>query len=143
MAIEEPKFEKLVEYEEFELRKYPAIVVAETVVEEDFGQAGTSAFKRLGGYIFGANDKNEKIDMTAPVSTEPMGEADGKKRWKIHFVMPAGKTMENLPVPNDSVVLRKELPPQLMAVHRFSGTWSEERFNEKPSSSWTLSKLKA
>jgi hypothetical protein len=131
MAVEEPSYEKLVEYEEFELRKYPSLIVAETVVENEFDDAGTAAFKRLGGYIFGANQSNDKIDMTAPVSTEPMGEIDGKKRWKVHFVMPAGKTMTNLPVPNDATVIRKEIPEQIVAVHRFSGRWSEERFKEK------------
>ena len=131
MAVEEPSFEKLVEYEEFEIRKYPPLIVAETVVENEFDDAGTAAFKRLGGYIFGANQSNDKIDMTAPVSTEPMGEIDGKKQWKVHFVMPAGKTMTNLPVPNDATVIRKEIPEQIVAVHRFSGRWSEERFKEK------------
>lgn len=131
MAIEEPKFEKIAEYDEFEIRKYPPFLIAETLVEEDFDEAGKAAFKRLGGYIFGNNEKKDKIEMTAPVSTEPAGEADGKKRWRIHFVMPADRRMESLPIPNDSTVTRREVPGQIVAVHRFSGTWSEERFAEK------------
>ena len=47
MAIEEPRFKVLEQQGSFELREYPAYVVAETRVEAGFASAGNIAFQRL------------------------------------------------------------------------------------------------
>ena len=52
----------------FEVRDYKQLTLAETVVEnKDFDEMSRIGFKRLGGYIFGDNQKEEEIKMTAPV----------------------------------------------------------------------------
>ena len=68
MAIEEPVFQVLERSGSFELREYPAYVVAETRVEAGFASAGNIAFQRLFGYISGKNVAQQKISMTAPVT---------------------------------------------------------------------------
>ena len=52
-------------YPGFELRAYPAHVVAELDVDTAFDDAGNAAFRTLAGYIFGGNHGNAKIAMTA------------------------------------------------------------------------------
>lgn len=41
MAVDEPKYEVIKEYEEFELRKYSSFIIAETEVESDMEEAVT------------------------------------------------------------------------------------------------------
>ena len=58
----------------------------------------------------------QQIDTNAPVAqaTEPGG-------WRIRFFMPADRTMQSLPRPNDADVHLTEVPPETYAVLRFSG----------------------
>jgi hypothetical protein len=66
--------------------------------------------------------------MTAPVSQE-----GGGNSWKISFLMPAEYTMETLPAPIDEKVTLREVPSRSVAAIRYSGTWSQRRFEEKRS----------
>lgn len=126
MAVEEPKFELLDNFGDVEIRKYSQMVIAETWVEGEFGAAGNEGFRRNASYIFGGNQRKQKISMTAPVFQE---EKEGKKR--VVFVMPAEKNFIDMPSPDDSRVVLKEIPPKKMAALKYSGTWSEERYLEK------------
>ncbi|MFM8270098.1 MAG: SOUL family heme-binding protein [Pseudomonadota bacterium] len=126
MAVEEPKYEVLESFGDVEIRQYPPLVIAETVVEGDFGSAGNEGFRRAAGYIFGGNQQKQKISMTAPVLQE---EKAGKKH--VSFVMPQEKKLSNLPMPDDSRVVLKEVSKRKMAALKYSGTWSEERYQEK------------
>jgi len=80
MATEEPKFERLSQQGNIELRRYPAFVVAETTVEGDMDAASGKGFRVIADYIFGNNQTqstatdaaSEKIAMTAPVTMEPV-----------------------------------------------------------------------
>ena len=69
---------------------------------------------------------SEKIAMTAPVNQEV---TDGT--WRITFVMPSKYTLETLPEPLDTRVVLKEMPGRLFAVLKYSGTWSQKRYEEK------------
>lgn len=126
MAVEEPKFELVETLGEIEIRKYGPMVVAETEVTGDFNQVGNQGFRRIAEYIFGGNQQKEKIAMTAPVLQESSGKAA-----RIAFVMPADKSLSHLPVPSNAQVSLKEIPARKMAVLKYSGTWSEERYLEK------------
>ncbi|UCG14796.1 MAG: heme-binding protein [Deltaproteobacteria bacterium] len=143
MALEKAKYTVVEKQKKqaFELRKYEPQIVAETFVEGDFEQVGNEGFRRLFDYISGKNlskqsiamaapvsqeAKSEKISMTAPVNMERMGE-----RYRITFVMPSHYTMETLPEPLDSRVELREISGQLMAALRYSGTWSQSRYEEK------------
>ena len=144
MAIEESSYTVVEQVDDFELRMYEPSIVAETLVEGDFSEVGNEGFRRLAGYIFGKNRKQQDIDMTAPVSQESASEkiamtapvnqetVDGK--WRITFTMPAEYTMETLPMPLDDRVILKREPGRLMAAIGYSGTWSRDRYQEKEAS---------
>jgi hypothetical protein len=144
MATEEPKHRVLEKREAFEIRLYEPQVVAETVVEGEFGGGGNEGFRRVAGYIFGGNDGGRKIAMTAPVAQERRpGTRDGMKiamtapvaqqktgeGWTVAFIMPSEHTMATLPKPNDPRVALREVPARRVAAVTFSGTWGAERFD--------------
>jgi hypothetical protein len=142
MAVEQPKFEIEEAKEDFQLRRYGPTVVAETTVDGSFGDAGNQAFRRLAGYIFGANDGGRKIAMTAPVAqakndgtkiamSAPVSQEKRGEGWIVSFTMPSAFTMATLPRPNDARVTLREVAGRRVAAIRFSGTWSPERFAEK------------
>jgi len=146
MAIEEPAFDTVKSAGDFEVRRYAPMIVAETLVEGELWGASNDGFRVIAGYIFGNNESvtkggSEKIAMTAPVAMEPAAEkiamtapvtteaAGG--RYRMHFVMPSQYTMATLPRPKDDRVKLRELPPQRMAVVKFSGLAGEAKVKEK------------
>jgi len=53
---------------EIEVRRYPPQIWAETVVEHSSWKDGLNeGFRRLAGYLFGANNESARLTMTAPV----------------------------------------------------------------------------
>ena len=128
----------------FELRRYPAHLVAEIEVAGSFDEAPVRAFRPLASYINGANRSRRRIAMTAPVTQQAAGPekiamtapvlqqaADEAGRYLIQFVMPSHLTAETLPVPRDARVRTREIPRQLAAAARFSGRWTHEAFDER------------
>ena len=119
-TVSEPTYALVKSEPPFELRDYGVLTVAETTIEGDFDVAGSLGFRRVAGSIFGTNQnvsgESEKISMTAPVTMEAQ-----QQQWRLHFVMPPGLTLGNLPKPNDSSVQLREMPAQRMASVRFSG----------------------
>ena len=144
VAVEEPQYRIEREYGSFEVRVYAPAIVAETVVTGGFGDGTNEGFRRLAGYIFGANGGGRKIAMTAPVGAEPARGAAGTKiamtapvgaekstdGWTVTFTMPSSFTLASLPVPNDARVRLREIPARRVAAARFSGTWGAERFED-------------
>ncbi len=147
MAIEEPKYEVVQTFAEFELRRYAPYLVAETEVTGDFDAVGNTAFRTLADYIFGNNVSQEKMEMTAPVNqrsalgnsekmemTAPVmqrsAEAIGVETFILSFVMPSRYSLETLPEPLDPRVRLREEPAKLMAVRRYSGRWTQSNYRE-------------
>ena len=67
MAIETPEYKVISKHEGFEVRCYSEMVIATTKVQADYKSSTSSGFRRIASYIFGGNDKEMKIAMTAPV----------------------------------------------------------------------------
>ena len=140
MATPEPDYELVGEYEAFELRRYEPYVVAEVTVKGKFSRAGNKAFRPLFRFISGNNQSREKIPMTAPVTqasgqeipmTAPVTQQTAPGTPDVHrigFVMPSGMRLADTPLPKDERVVHREEPERVMAVIRYSGTWSEKRF---------------
>jgi hypothetical protein len=138
MSVREPTYVSELREGAFELRRYPPRVVAETRVSGGFGAAGNAGFRRLARYIFGGNRGRRKLAMTAPVGeraagrtlamTAPVGERAEGGGWVVSFTMPAGETLESLPVPEDAAVVLRELPETRVAVHRSRGRWTDAKF---------------
>ncbi len=140
MAVEEPAYTTLLHANDFELRQYPALVVAEVTVTGDRTAAASKGFRLLAGYIFGGNTRRQSIPMTAPVvetrsqtiaMTAPVLQTKAGDRWVIRFVMPSRYTLGELPTPNSPEVHLTTAPPARVAVIRFSGLINKTVMHEK------------
>lgn len=139
MAVSEPKYTIEKKTDHYEIRLYEPTIVAETSIEASFEEAGNKAFRILADYIFGNNKSQAKIAMTAPVSqqaasekiamTAPVTQAKSSQGQLVQFTMPDNYTLDTLPVPNDARVLIRQVPARKVAVHSYSGSWSESRYN--------------
>jgi len=119
------KYKVLKEYESFEVRKYDAALF--TSVELDSGNyksVSTKGFRVLAGYIFGNNERDEKIAMTTPVTM------DLKDTMTMRFLVPSSYAKEDLPNPKDSAIIIEEIPERIVAAVRFSG-WADDEKIEK------------
>jgi hypothetical protein len=143
-TYEQPQYDIVQKYKDFELRRYRPYIVAETIVKKDFNEAGNEAFRILFAYISGNNrtkegismtapvnqtpavTSGEKIKMTAPVTQSPQGKTENS--YLLSFVMPSKYTMDTLPEPVNPRVRLRTVDGKLMAARIFSGTWSEERY---------------
>lgn len=138
MAIEEARYEVVEKNGDFEIRDYSSHILAETVVEGDLEDAGSTAFNKLFRYISGANRSRDKVAMTAPVSqqpasekiamTAPVGQQRVDENWAVSFMMPEAYTLETLPQPDDPTIVLREVPARRMAAVRYSGLWSEKNY---------------
>ncbi len=126
---EEPDFRALATDGEFQIREYPAMTVAETVVTGPRNQALDDGFRALADYIFAKSRSGEQLPMTVPVmqdsgdpmaSDPPLFDDELEGGWRTRFVMPAGRSAANLPEPSDDVEL-VELPPRRVGVVSFAG----------------------
>tara|TARA_B100000902_G_scaffold757_1_gene1019 strand:+ start:1876 stop:2418 length:543 start_codon:yes stop_codon:yes gene_type:complete len=114
--IEEPQFEILKKYKKFEVRKYVDTIQARvTIGGMNYGESARP-FRRIAGYIFGGNECQQSIAMTAPVHMWDSGEES-----LMAFTMPAEHKMEDLPKPNDSGVKLIHVEGEIVAVLKFSG----------------------
>lgn len=123
-GYEAPAYNLVETLGDVEIRDYPALTVAEVRVEGSRNRAAGRGFRLLADYIFGENDRGEKIAMTTPVEQEPMVEAPGQDAptvWAIRFVMPRGETPETLPAPDNPAIRLIRTEPGRQAVRRFSG----------------------
>lgn len=81
--VETPKYEVLKKIDEAEIRLYPSMMVAKTnLTDNSFDDQGSNGFRTIAGYIFGGNEKNQKISMTSPVVMN-MGDSAS-----MYFLMP-------------------------------------------------------
>ncbi len=138
-GYEEAAHEVLLDDGEFEVRQYEDALVARTVTTGDLSEAGSAAFRRLGGYIFGKNVTRDSVAMTTPVFQEEVQPAAGPESesiamttpvfqeeaaegtWVQTFVLPREYTMDTLPVPTDPNVELAAVTGIKVAVVRYSG----------------------
>ena len=113
-SIEEPEYQLVESIEAIEIRRYEPVVQAVTRLPDSAESSG--GFRILAGYIFGANDQEQKIAMTAPVQ-----ETLGVERPEMAFTMPVEYALEDLPTPADGRVRLQIEPAKTVAVVRFSG----------------------
>jgi len=134
MATEEPAFTLVKKIENFEIRDYAPVIVAEVTLQGGAERARNSGFQPLADYIFAKDRKGPQIAMTAPVTQAPREQiamtapvtqrAGSASSWTVGFTMPAEYTMETLPSPASPDVKLVPYPAKRMAVVRFSGSGS-------------------
>jgi hypothetical protein len=139
MAIEEPRYQVIEQDGAFELRDYAAYLVAETRVEASFEDAGNEAFRRLFRYISGDNAAQQKIAMTAPVTqgkgekiamTAPVTQVADGDHYRVAFVVPSRYSASTVPKPLDPRIEIRTVPARRVAVWRYSGRWTQERYDQ-------------
>jgi hypothetical protein len=134
VGTEEPEYTRRQLTDTVEIRSYGPRIAAETTVVDDEDRARNVGFRRLAGYIFGGNRRDQTISMTAPVSqhsprggaqiamTAPVVQTASPDRgWVIRFFMPSKWTLDTLPTPDDDQVRLVTVPPETVAVLQFTG----------------------
>jgi hypothetical protein len=112
---------------EHELRNYGPHLVAEVQVSGSRDGAINRGFRVLADYIFGGNDRGEKIAMTVPVVQTPA--ADGE--WTVRFMMPAAFSPESLPTPKSGSIRFVTVKPERQVALTFSGTRGDRVLAER------------
>lgn len=125
---EQPDYRLILKDGRFEIRRYPALLVAETFTTGPREQALNRGFRRLADYIFAKSRYGEKVSMTAPV----LQDGAGKNVWRTAFIMPSRYTRATLPQPPEGVSIG-ETQPRRMAAVRFSGRADDEAFAKQES----------
>ena len=116
----------LKKYSEFEIREYPEMYVAKTILTgSSYENNSSKGFRRIAGFIFGGNDKQQQISMTSPVIM------DMNESVEMSFIMPEEITPSNVPEPNNSDVTLGIRPKQIVAVLSFDGWASSEKLKSK------------
>jgi hypothetical protein len=139
--VEEPAYAIVAIEGPAEIRAYGPMIVAETQVSGERSAAINEGFQLLAAYIFGANQPNTKIAMTAPVQqtsrtttiemTAPVMQQSTGSLWTVRFTMPGAWTLDTLPAPNDARVKLVPLPAARLLSLRFSGLASDETVRAK------------
>ena len=152
ITVEQMPFQLVRREENFEIRDYEQVVVAETADD------GNSGFRTLARYIgvFGTPENrvrgtdsdptnpskmapminqtiamtapvlNERIDMTSPVLSSNTG------RSTMAFVLPKEyKTVDSAPIPTNKNVRLRQLPKRKCAVMQFTWNVNEKQGEEK------------
>ena len=123
--IEEYPYIVTKKYDDFEIRKYEAsLFTSVTLKMGEYNKASRKGFSILGGYIFGANEKNESISMTSPVSMSLEDE------MTMMFMVPKEFSKETLPKPENQNIEFIQMPEKKMAVITFGG-WANDEKIEK------------
>ncbi len=116
--VEKVKYSIIKKMPNFEIRKYPELILAIAKGENDI------PFVVLFNYISGNNKVQEKIKMTAPVINSKKIEMTTpviNQEKYMAFVMPSKYNKNNIPIPLNNKVKIKFEPEKKLAVIRFSG----------------------
>jgi len=107
-------------FDGIEIRDYQARLFTTVAIEnQGYKKNASNGFSFLGGYIFGANARKQKIAMTSPVSMS-LG-----NQPSMGFMVPKGIRKDDLPKPNLADITFKQEPKKTMAVITFSG-WAND-----------------
>jgi len=112
-------------YDTFEVRSYEATLFTSVKLStKGYKESSGTGFSILAGYIFGGNERNEKIAMTSPVA---MSLEDS---MTMMFMVPKKFSKETLPQPNQSQIEFREEPAKMMAAITFGGWADDEKIEE-------------
>jgi hypothetical protein len=134
MADPEISYQTLKTYDDFEVRLYGTETLIEAVQAEPFEDAGSKGFKPLFRYINGQNRTQQQIAMTRPVLTVPVETLDvlnGKPFYTLQFFLPQPWIVDTAPLPTQQNVALKAFPARKIATRRYSGFWTEKKFQEQ------------
>jgi len=124
-GIETYPYELINKYKDIEIRKYEASLFTSVELSTNkYEEASGAGFSILASYIFGGNDKKEKIAMTSPVSISL------DESMTMMFMVPRDLKKEDLPRPDKDNIEFKEIPEKTVAAISFGG-WANSEKIEK------------
>jgi len=122
---EQHNYKVIKKFDKFEIRKYePALFSSVKLNKKGYKESSSEGFGILAGYIFGANETNEKIAMTSPVVMQ-LGDT-----YKMMFMVPKNYNLKNLPNPNNPKIVFEKKEEKIIAAIRFDG-WADDEKIEK------------
>ncbi len=139
-SVEEAPYQLIEKDNQFEIRDYAAIVVAQTEVDAKAQKPGNLAFRKLFAYISGDNLAQEKIAMTSPVISQSDEKGSNEKIamtapvtyqqegnvWRYQFVLPQSYTLDTAPRPLNPEVSLAEIASKRVATVRYAGRATDE-----------------
>ncbi len=118
--IEKYPYKVVKNYSDFEIRIYEAsLFTSVKLSNKTYKETSSKGFSILAGYIFGGNNKNEKIAMTSPVAMTI------DDVTTMMFLVPKKYTKETLPKPNNGDIEFTEMPAKKVAAIIFNG-WAND-----------------
>lgn len=134
---EEPDYRPLETDGDYQIREYPAMTVAETVVEGARREALDEGHRILADYLSARSRDGEELPMMNPViqdsgdpmaSDPPMFDDELEGAWRTRFIMPTSR--DDLPGSPPGVEL-VDIAARKVAVVSFSGRWTDRRLAEQ------------
>jgi len=120
---EKQKYRLVLKDKELEIRYYPSATFATVYsAATNYKELVSNGFRKLAGFIFGKNEQNEGISMTAPVRMNM-----SEKGSSMSFVMPEKYDTKTLPTPKDKNIQIQKSKAEYVAVIRFGGYASDEK----------------
>jgi len=109
-------------YDGFEVRTYErANFIYVTMDARSYSESSSKGFRMLAGYIFGGNDRQQKIAMTSPVVMEMDSDVTMK------FLVPAQYKMDELPKPENVEVRFATEQERTVVAITFGGFANDEK----------------
>jgi hypothetical protein len=133
-STEEADYRPLETDGDHQIRDYPGLTVAETIVNGSRKDALGDGYRILADYLAGA-----EVGFAVPVmqdagdpmaSDPPLFDDELEGAWRTRFVIPAGIGAADLPDPPEGVDL-VELPPRKVGVVSFSGRATDNLLKEQ------------
>ncbi|WP_428536110.1 SOUL family heme-binding protein [Rhodopila sp.] len=123
-----------------EIRRYdPRLAIEATIDDPDRGKAASEAFSLLFRYITGANQRDQKIAMTAPVQTRseriamtvPVQTTSANDQIAMRFFLPQAVEQAGAPAPLDPRLHLVRIPATTIAALRYSGIATQATRDQK------------
>ena len=121
----EPEFLLLKQENNIEIRQYKEYVIAKTARSLDQVEPDNSMFRVLASYIFGRNEKNQNIPMTAPVTTYQ----DNNLSHMLFYMLDSDE-IKDLPKPSGQDITFEKFNLNKCAVIRFSWFVNQKKINK-------------
>ena len=112
-------YELLRRGKEYDVRRYPKHLVAETIYDQR-----PEGYDRLGSYVQGSNIDEKRIDYFSPTVmriTDEQGKRIKRMTWPLAFALPGGglPSIDSFPEPDVAKIKIKESESVVVAVLRF------------------------
>ena len=122
--VEQQKYIVINNIDEVEIRNYPPAIYASVTLDQT---NNNSLFRILAGYIFGGNNDNQKIAMTAPVHMEEINNGTNES-VTMKFVMPSEFDLNDLSKPDDPRIEMFKSDEKKYAAISYSGYNNQDKF---------------